>query len=131
MLTAQELDNLIELAEHGTVDDLGVAVAIISALDMDHISKLMIIKHSKDLRGYHNHLIRSYFTGGVMNYSRIYYQYLRYQGLPDDNFINLFKWSLKKDFGSIEDAKRYLDTEMTPAYIYKTYKDFRKFIKEL
>ena len=47
MLTAQELDNLIELAEHGTVDDLGVAVAIISALDMDHISKLMIIKHSK------------------------------------------------------------------------------------
>jgi len=131
MLTKQELDNLIELAEHGTADDLGVAVAIIDALEIDFLCKLIIVKHSRDLRSWYRYSIQSYFPGGVMNYSRIYDQHVCYNGEPKDNFIQLFKWSLEKDFGSLEKAKDYLDAEVSPYNILKTYKDFRKFIRSL
>jgi len=131
MLTTQELDNLIELAVHGTADDLGVAVAIIDALDIDTISKLVIIKHSKDLRSYYNYLVQSYFTGGIMNYGRIYDQYIRYHGEPKDSFIDLMKWSLIKDFDSLDRAKNYLDTHISSTHILNTYPDFRKFIRSL
>ena len=66
-----------------------------------------------------------------MNYSRIYDQHVCYNGEPKDNFIQLFKWSLEKDFGSLEKAKDYLDAEVSPYNILKTYKDFRRFIRSL
>jgi len=130
MLTTQELDNLIELAVHGTADDLGVAVAIIDALDIDTISKLIIIKHSKDLRDYYRYTIQSYFTGGVINYRRIYYQYMDFHEKPTDLFIYLIKWSLLKFFGSLEEAKKCLDTEESVNYIDKK-NTFRLFIRNL
>jgi hypothetical protein len=131
MLTTQELNNLIELAEHGTVDDLGVAVAIIDALEIDFLSKLIIVKHSNNLRQWYSYTIQSYFTGGVMNYSRIYDQHVYYRNEPNDNFIQLFKWSLEKEFGSLEKAKDYLDAKVSKINILETYEDFRKFIRSL
>ena len=131
MLTTQELDNLIELAEHGTADDLGVAVAIIDALEMDFLSKLIIVKHSNNLRQWYSYSIQSYFTGGVMNYSRIYNQYVGFHCGLSDHFIFLMKWSLEKDFGSLDKAKEYLDTQISRINISKTYEDFRKFIRNL